>query len=60
MRSENTINSVQIFNLNGRLEKVKQVYSTEFSINVSKLNSGLYYIVFKVGDSIQSYKFIKK
>ena len=60
VRSENSISSIQIFNSNGRLEKSVNFNSSELTINVSDLSAGIYYIVFKVGESIQSSKFIKK
>lgn len=59
LSSEQMIRSIQIFNAAGKLALMKNVNNKEYTINVSALSPGLYYIVFKIGDRLQSDKFIK-
>lgn len=58
--SKYIINSAQIFNSAGKLVLTSIINSEEFEINVSKLNFGLYFIVFKTDNNIHLKRFIKQ
>lgn len=54
--SDNNIEQIRVFNLNGQLVKSMVVNTKELTINVSDLNAGLYIIQAIAGDNAVNYR----
>jgi hypothetical protein len=57
--AQNTINTVEIFNVLGQKVITMQVENTSAEINVSNLNAGIYLIKYEINNSISTKKFVK-
>jgi len=57
--SQNTINTVEIFNVLGQKVISRQVEDTSAEIDVSNLNAGIYLIKYEINNSIITKKFVK-
>jgi hypothetical protein len=56
--SNEIINSVSIYSINGKL--IKEIDSFTTAINVSDLQSGIYFIKIEMNKNVFNYKFVKK
>ena len=56
---QNTINTVEIFNVLGQKVISMQVENTSAEINVSNLNAGIYLIKYEINNSTSTKKFVK-
>ncbi len=57
--AQNTINTVEIYNVLGQKVISMQVENTSAEINVSNLNAGIYLIKYEINNSTSTKKFVK-
>ncbi len=57
--AQNTINSVEIFNILGQKVISMSVEDTSASINISNLNTGIYLIKYVINNRTSTKKFVK-
>ncbi|MDA9339475.1 T9SS type A sorting domain-containing protein [Polaribacter sp.] len=57
--AQNTINTVEIFNVLGQKVMNMRVENTSAEINVSNLNAGIYLIKYEINNSTSTKKFVK-
>ena len=59
LSTQNTVNTVEIFNVLGKKVITMQVEDTSAEINVSNLNAGIYLIRYQINNSTSTKKFVK-
>ena len=59
LSTQNTVNTVEIFNVLGKKVITMQVENTSAEINVSNLNAGIYLIRYQINNSTSTKKFVK-
>jgi hypothetical protein len=59
LSTQNTVNTVEIFNVLGKKVITMQVEDTSAEINVSNLNAGIYLISYQINNSTSTKKFVK-
>lgn len=59
LSTQNTVNTVEIFNVLGKKVITMQVEDTSAEINVSNLNAGIYLIKYEINNSTSTKKFVK-
>ena len=60
IRSENVVDLIRVYDVNGRLRKTLMPNSEMISLDVSNLVEGLYFMEVKSKDGIQMLKFVRK